>query len=158
MSVLISASPTETERLGATLAAHLRCGDVVGVVGELGAGKTTFIRGACEALGISGRVTSPTFTIGHRYAGEPDVAHLDLYRFESMSVAEWADIEPLLERTIAFVEWPAVGADFLPEPRATITLSHVDEEHRSIDLSSGDAQLVGAFDEAPANATAPGQT
>ena len=154
MSVLVSISPAETEQLGASLAAHLRRGDVVGVSGELGAGKTTFIRGACRALGVSGRGTSPTFTIGHRYAGDPDVAHLDLYRFESMGVAEWADIEPLLEHSIAFVEWPHVGASFLPAPRASVTLTHVDEEHRSGALSTDDDELAGALNVACSNGTA----
>ena len=146
MGVLISASPTETERFGASLATHLRCGDVVGVTGELGSGKTTFIRGACRALGIVDRVTSPTFTIGHRYTGELDVAHLDLYRFETMNVAEWADIESLLERAVAFVEWPDVGASFLPEPRVTVALSHIDEEHRSLKFSTRDRLLADVFE------------
>ena len=79
------------------------------VAGELGAGKTTFVRGACRALGVTGPVTSPTFTIGQRYpaAGRGVVAHLDLYRLGSL-----ADEDPDLladylgPETIAFVEWP----------------------------------------------------
>ena len=59
-----------------------RVGDVVGVAGELGAGKTTFVRGACRALGVTSPVASPTFTIGHRYDGRVPVAHLDLYRLD----------------------------------------------------------------------------
>ena len=151
MCALITSSAAETERLGAALAAHLRAGDVIGVCGELGAGKTAFIRGACAALGVAGRVTSPTFTIAHRYAGRPDVAHLDLYRFEAMSAAEWADIEPLLEGSIAFVEWPEVGAGFLPEARATVTLAHVDENRRSVTMRTVDEELERRLD--PALAT-----
>jgi len=76
-----SASAAETEHLAAELARALAPGDVVTVAGELGAGKTTFVRGACRALGVEGPVTSPTYTIGHRYRGRLTVSHLDLYRF-----------------------------------------------------------------------------
>ncbi len=138
-------SPEETERVGAVLAQALELGDVVAVRGELGTGKTVLIRGACEALGVRGRVTSPTFTIGHRYAADPDVAHLDLYRFESLSPAEWADIEPLFDGTVAFVEWPDVGEAFLPTPCAVVTLRHVDRETREIELARADARFYRAL-------------
>src|SRR5918992_1667785 len=75
--------PGETEAAGAALARRLRPGDVVLVSGELGTGKTTFVRGACRALGVEGPVTSPTFTIGHVLAGRLEVAHVDLYRLEA---------------------------------------------------------------------------
>lgn len=157
MVAVVSSSPAETERLGASLADELRSGDVVAVSGDLGAGKTTFIRGACAALGVASRVTSPTFTIGHRYSGDPDVAHLDLYRFESMSAAEWADIEPLLDDAIAFVEWPDVGLGFLPEPRATVTLRHTaSEERREVDVDSGDAKLVSSLERTLREGPVPG--
>jgi tRNA threonylcarbamoyladenosine biosynthesis protein TsaE len=64
----------------------------VTVSGELGSGKTTFVRGACRALGVEGAVTSPTYTIGHRYKGRVDVSHLDLFRFRGVSAAEWGDL------------------------------------------------------------------
>ncbi|HEY8631469.1 MAG TPA: tRNA (adenosine(37)-N6)-threonylcarbamoyltransferase complex ATPase subunit type 1 TsaE, partial [Gaiellaceae bacterium] len=70
----------------------MRPGDVVTVSGELGSGKTTFVRGACRALGVEGAVTSPTYTIGHRYKGRVDVSHLDLFRFSGVSAAEWGDL------------------------------------------------------------------
>ena len=79
-----SASSAETERLGAELARTLRPGDIVLVSGELGSGKTTFVRGACRALGVGGPVTSPTFTIGHLYDGDVEIAHLDLYRLDEI--------------------------------------------------------------------------
>ena len=96
-------------RSARALARLLRPGDVVLVRGELGAGKTTLVRGACRALGIDEPVTSPTFTIGHRYRGTRPVAHLDLYRFVGLSAAEWGDLEPYFDDTIAFVEWPEAG-------------------------------------------------
>ena len=77
-----SASPAETEAVAAALARELRAGDVVTVSGELGSGKTTFVRGACRELGVSVPVTSPTFTVGHRYPARIDVSHLDLVRFQ----------------------------------------------------------------------------
>jgi tRNA threonylcarbamoyladenosine biosynthesis protein TsaE len=109
MIELESSSPEETERIGAAVARELEPGDVVAVSGELGTGKTTFVRGAARALGIDGPVTSPSYTIGHRYAGNPDVSHLDLYRFEGMSDAEWGDLERYFEDAVVFVEWPEAG-------------------------------------------------
>lgn len=133
---VVSGSPEETEALAGRLAKRLVAGDVVLVSGELGTGKTTFVRGACRALGVVGRVTSPTFTVGHRYPGSPDVSHLDLYRFRGLSTAEWGDLEPYFDGTVAFVEWPEHGGDWLPEPCAVVTLGHVDESHRSVRIDS----------------------
>jgi len=95
-------SAAETERVAARLANVLLVGDVVTVAGELGAGKTTFVRGACRALGVPEHVTSPTFTIGHRYAAAVPVAHLDLYRFQGVSAAEWGDLEPYFDEVRAW--------------------------------------------------------
>jgi tRNA threonylcarbamoyladenosine biosynthesis protein TsaE len=117
-------------------------GDVVTVSGELGSGKTTFVRGACRALGVTAAVTSPTYTIGHRYLGSPDVSHLDLYRFSGVSPAEWADLEPYFEDAVAFVEWPEAAGGGLPPLRARVRLEHVDPRHRSIRLDADDATLV----------------
>lgn len=127
-----SSSAEETEAVAAELARTLRPGDVVTVSGDLGSGKTTFVRGACRALGISSPVTSPTYTIGHRYPGDPDVAHLDLYRLAALASEDWGDLEPYFDGTIAFVEWPEAAAGWLPPVRAAVTISHVDEDHRLI--------------------------
>jgi tRNA threonylcarbamoyladenosine biosynthesis protein TsaE len=131
---LLSASPEETEALAAKLAAELRAGDVVTVSGELGSGKTTFVRGACRALGVEEAVTSPTFTIGHRYHGRVAVSHLDLYRFHGLSAAEWGDLEPYFEDAIVFVEWPEAGAGVLPAPRVQVLLEHGDEGVRLVTI------------------------
>jgi tRNA threonylcarbamoyladenosine biosynthesis protein TsaE len=130
-----SASPEETEAAGARIAAELRPGDVVTVSGELGTGKTTLVRGACRALGVDDPITSPTFTIGHRYRGRMDVSHLDLYRFAGVSAAEWGDLEPYFDRAVCFVEWPEAGADVLPPPRYAVTLEHVGDGHRRIRIA-----------------------
>jgi len=136
-----SSSPEETERLAAALAAELAPGDVVTVSGELGSGKTTFVRGAAHALGVEGPVTSPTYTIGHLYEGRVPVSHLDLYRFEGMSDAEWGDLESYFGEAITFVEWPEAGAGFLPQARASVGLRHLGERHRLIVLASPEKAL-----------------
>jgi tRNA threonylcarbamoyladenosine biosynthesis protein TsaE len=118
-------TPEQTEALAAELAARRAVGDVVTVSGELGAGKTTFVRGACAALGVRENVTSPTYTIGHRYHGDGvEISHLDLYRFAGVSAAEWGDLEPYFEDAIAFVEWPEAGAGVLPDARYSVRLRH----------------------------------
>jgi tRNA threonylcarbamoyladenosine biosynthesis protein TsaE len=139
---LTSSSPAETEAIAARLAQALVPGDLVTVAGELGAGKTTFVRGAARALGVTAPVTSPTFTIGNRYRGSVDVSHLDLYRFEGVSPAEWGDLEPYFEGAICFVEWPEAGASTLPPARAEVRLRHVDPSHRVIVLSSSEPSLL----------------
>jgi tRNA threonylcarbamoyladenosine biosynthesis protein TsaE len=137
-----SASPAETEALAATLARELRMGDVVTVSGELGSGKTTFVRGACRELGVSGPVTSPTLTVGHRYRARIDVSHLDLFRFQGFSAAEWGDLEPYFDDAICFVEWPEAAAGALPPVRVEVRLSHVDPAHRQISLEGPDTALL----------------
>src|SRR6476619_7794337 len=139
---LESASAEQTEELAARLARILRRGDVVTVSGELGAGKTTFVRGACRALGIEVPVTSPTFTVGHRYPGNPDVSHLDLFRFQGFSAAEWGDLEPYFDDAICFVEWPEAAAGALPPVRVEVRLSHVAPAHRHITLESPENALL----------------
>ena len=135
---VVTGSEHETEALAAQLAAKLVPGDVVTVAGELGAGKTAFVRGACRSLGVTTPVTSPTFTIGHRYEGRIPVAHLDLYRFATLGQEQWADLEPYFDGTICFVEWPEHAGGWLPRSRASVTLAHVDESHRRIRIDSED--------------------
>ncbi len=139
---VVTASAEETEAVGARLAGRLQTGDVVTVSGELGSGKTTFVRGACRGLGITAPVTSPTFTIGHRYRGRLDVSHLDLYRFSGLSPAEWGDLEPYFEDAIVFVEWPEAGLDALPPARITVWLEHVSVERRRIHLAAAESVLL----------------
>ena len=86
-------------------------------------------------------MTSPTYTIGHRYRGRVDVSHLDLYRFEGMSNAEWGDLEEYFENAVVFVEWPQAGAGFLPPARARVGLQHVGETRRLLVLESDEKSL-----------------
>lgn len=130
----MTSSPEETAALAADLAARLEAGDVVTVSGDLGAGKTTFVRGAARALGVTEPVSSPTFTLGHRYAARTPVAHLDLYRVQGLSAEEWGDLEPYFDDSVVFVEWPEHAGEWLPAPRAVVTLGHVDRSHRSVTI------------------------
>jgi tRNA threonylcarbamoyladenosine biosynthesis protein TsaE len=130
-----SSSPEQTEEVGARLAEGLAPGDVVTVSGELGTGKTTLVRGACRALGVEGPVTSPTYTIGHRYAGRMPVSHLDLFRFAGVSAAEWGDLEPYFLDSVCFVEWPEAGEEVLPAPRLRVSLSHAGEHRRRVTVT-----------------------
>lgn len=103
-----SASAEATERAGAQLAAGLAPGDVVLVSGELGAGKTTLVRGALRALGVTEPVTSPTFVVGVLYPGASGpLAHLDLYRLAGLDHEDPGLLDPYFGPDIVtFVEWP----------------------------------------------------
>jgi tRNA threonylcarbamoyladenosine biosynthesis protein TsaE len=105
-----TSSAAETEALGERIAAALDPGDVVLVSGELGAGKTTLIRGAARALGVTDQVTSPTFTIGHRYRGRVPVSHLDLYRLEGLDREDPGLLDDYLDQdSVVLIEWPERG-------------------------------------------------
>jgi tRNA threonylcarbamoyladenosine biosynthesis protein TsaE len=133
-----SRAPEETEALGGELAGSLAPGDVVLVGGELGAGKTTFVRGAARALGVTAVVTSPTFTIGQRYPGPVPVAHVDLFRIENLD-AEDPDLlaEYLRPDTIAFVEWPVHGEEAvasLGRIAARVAIEHAGGDRRTVTI------------------------
>jgi tRNA threonylcarbamoyladenosine biosynthesis protein TsaE len=134
--IVESKSAEETEALGARIAERLAPGDVVLLSGDLGAGKTTLIRGACRALGVTGPVTSPTFTIGQRYeGGRMPVSHLDLYRLESLEDEDPALLDDYLRPdAVAFVEWPGAGEGWLGRPALEVRLAHVDEGSRRIEV------------------------
>ncbi|MEX2447542.1 MAG: tRNA (adenosine(37)-N6)-threonylcarbamoyltransferase complex ATPase subunit type 1 TsaE [Solirubrobacterales bacterium] len=135
-------SAAETEALGARLGERLGPGDVVVVSGELGAGKTTLIRGACRALGVEGPVTSPTFTIGQRYRGRLPVSHLDLYRLGGLQDEDPALLEDYLDpASVAFVEWPAVAEPELAGRRALeLRLRHAGGDQREVEIRAASAR------------------
>jgi tRNA threonylcarbamoyladenosine biosynthesis protein TsaE len=136
MEVVETHSAAETEALGARIAARLRPGDLVVLSGDLGTGKTTLVRGACRALGFTGPVTSPTFTIGQRYeGGRLPVSHLDLYRLRTLEDEDPALLDDYLGRDgVAFVEWPAAASGRLGRPALEVRLSHQGEERRRIEV------------------------
>ncbi len=130
-----STGAEDTERAGAALAARLGSGDVVLVRGELGSGKTTFVRGACRALGVEEPVTSPTFVIGQVYAAgaAAEVAHLDLYRLSSLAGEDPALLDDYLTpERIAFVEWPEAAEPSLERVTARVTIEHRGGDARAI--------------------------
>jgi tRNA threonylcarbamoyladenosine biosynthesis protein TsaE len=125
--------PSGTEAAGAELAASLTPGDVVLVSGELGAGKTTLVRGAARRLGVDGPVTSPTFTIGRRYAGRVPVAHVDLYRLDGLEAEDPALLaDYLTSDAIAFVEWPERARGALPPATLSVRIEHLGGDARRI--------------------------
>jgi tRNA threonylcarbamoyladenosine biosynthesis protein TsaE len=128
----------ETRALGAAVAGHVRAGDVVVLTGELGAGKTTLVQGAAEALGVTSRVTSPSFVLRRDYQGRVPVAHLDVYRLEHL--AEVADLgyEELLEtEAVVFIEWGDAMGPLLPD------------EHLELELSFGPPELAADAGDEP---------
>jgi tRNA threonylcarbamoyladenosine biosynthesis protein TsaE len=133
----ISASAAETEEIGARIAKGLEPGSIVVVSGDLGAGKTTLIRGACRALGVEEPVTSPTFTIGHRYRGDRVlISHLDLYRLQGLEGEDPALLDDYLDAdAIAFVEWPD-AAGRLPRPALEVSMRHGGGDDREIETVS----------------------
>ena len=140
VSVVETNDPLETEALGAELAAGLRDGDVVLVRGELGSGKTTFVRGAARALGVTDPITSPTFSIGHRYrAAQTTVSHLDLYRLADGLQAE----DPACWMTIwvpgGSPSWSGRSgtAPSWRDARVRVTLAHMGEDRRRVEVVQG---------------------
>jgi len=137
--VIGSEGPEQTEAVAARLAGELEPGDVVLIAGGLGAGKTTFVRGAARALGVDEPVTSPTFTIGQRYSGRVAVSHLDLYRLAEGAGLAGEDPglleDYLTDDAIAFVEWPEVAEGFIAEPAAVVEIRHAGGDRRAIEIT-----------------------
>lgn len=90
-------------------------------------------------------MTSPTFAIGNRYETAPPVSHLDLYRFQRVTAADWAALEPYFEDAIVFVEWPEAGKGWLPPPLVRVHLSHLDERRRRVELDSDRPELFAGI-------------
>lgn len=135
MSVeLFTDSAEQTMALGRRLGAEARAGQVIGLSGDLGAGKTTFTRGFLEgAGGDPADVTSPTFTLMHAYRARVPVYHLDLYRLETAASARDAGIEEYLGGDgVALVEWFENAIELLPDDRIEVRLEVVGETRRRV--------------------------
>jgi tRNA threonylcarbamoyladenosine biosynthesis protein TsaE len=131
-----TSAPDQTEQRAAEVAAKLLPGDVVLLAGDLGAGKTTFVRGAARKLGVSVRVTSPTFAIGNVYEGDGiEIAHVDLYRLDHISTGDEAVVDDFLTpQRIAFIEWPHDELAEQANVRAVVTLAHAGEDERVMSI------------------------
>jgi tRNA threonylcarbamoyladenosine biosynthesis protein TsaE len=133
---LRSGSAADTEAIGARIAAGLEPGDVVLVSGELGSGKTTLVRGACRALGVDGPVTSPTYTIGHRYRGTVPVSHLDLFRLGSLEGEDPGLLDDYLTLdAVAFVEWPDAAEPEIERIALRVWIEHAGGGERRISIA-----------------------
>ena len=130
-----------TLALAERAAAQLGPGDVVALVGELGAGKTRFVAGACRGLGYRGRVRSPSFTLLNIYRGDRVIYHFDLYRWSpgehASDLAEWE--ERMDGDGVTFIEWAERMGDALPERAWRVTLAFAGENARRITLWAPDA-------------------
>jgi tRNA threonylcarbamoyladenosine biosynthesis protein TsaE len=147
---LVSRSAGDTERAAEALGERLSAGDVVLVEGEVGTGKTTFVRAACRALGVRENVSSPSFTIGRSYRGRIPVSHLDLYRLDSLEAEDPALLADYLDPGgIAFVEWPAAAAEEIEPERIAlrVRLAHGGSEVRRV-WASGRPELIGGIERA----------
>lgn len=133
-----SGSPKETEEIAAGIAAGMEPGDVIFLSGEIGAGKSHFARAAMRALGVTGAIPSPTFTIGRDYEGDVPVSHIDLYRLESTAGEDPGLLsEYLAPGRIAFVEWPGLddGGLMVPSGRVrTVRIEVTGESARRIEI------------------------
>jgi tRNA threonylcarbamoyladenosine biosynthesis protein TsaE len=142
-----STSPEATELAGEAVGRALHPGDVVLIAGDVGTGKTTFVRAACRALGISERVTSPSFTIGQTYVGRVPVAHVDLFRLEDLGGEDPALLaDYLTPERVAFVEWPGVALPWIDRDRVVLELqlTHEGGDRRQI-RAAGSGALIGAL-------------
>ena len=137
MQEYVTASEEETKKLAADFASKLSGGEFVELIGDLGSGKTTFVRGAVEAMGSSARVKSPTFTVMNEYPVEGKtikrVAHLDLYRFEDPVQLEALALEDYKRAdTVVFIEWPDIFEKPMITAQHRIEFEFVDETTRKI--------------------------
>jgi len=132
---LRTSGPVETRKVAATVAGALRPGDVVALTGELGAGKTCFVQGAAAALGVTDRVTSPSFVLRREYQGTIPLVHLDVYRLDLLSEVVDLGFEEIFDRDlITFIEWGDAMSPLLPA-------DHLEVELRLGDLDTEDDAL-----------------
>lgn len=125
--VLAAATPDDTRAIGAALAPLLRSGDALVLTGELGAGKTTLVRGLAEGLDVEDHVASPTFTLVREYSGRLPVAHVDVYRLDRLQdVVDLALDEIADGEAVLVVEWGDAIEELLPPDRLRVELTTVD--------------------------------
>lgn len=139
MASIISASPEETESFGRRLGRSAAPGSVFALYGELGAGKSTMVRGLAEGIGARGPVTSPTFTLVHEYrGGRLPLFHIDLYRLEGPSEAEALHLEAFWsEPAVVVIEWPEKLEALLPPQTERWELLLLSEKERMIRRKAG---------------------
>ena len=148
--VCISSSPEQTRAIASVLAGGLQGGDVVALAGDLGAGKTTFVQGAADALGVRGHVTSPTFVLVREYAGRARIVHVDVYRMSSLQeVIDLGYEELFAPDTITFIEWGDAVGDLLPDARVEVDIRATSEDERRIAIRATGEALRARLAEMP---------
>jgi len=142
MTTLTTKGAGETEAVGEAIGSQLRVGDLVVLTGDLGAGKTTFAKGLARGLGVTQKVTSPTFTIVQEYDGRVPVAHVDVYRLDRIQELHDFGFEELLESRVTIVEWGEAIALVLPRERVDVrlTLHDDDDDRRVIEVVASGAE------------------
>jgi tRNA threonylcarbamoyladenosine biosynthesis protein TsaE len=134
-------SPEETMDLGEKIGRLLKGGEVICLTGDLGAGKTHFTKGVARGLGVSGTVTSPTFTLIHEYSGRLPLYHVDAYRLCDPDEAYDLGLEEYLYGDgVTLVEWPERISELLPPEYMTVEISRADESdenNRDIEITAG---------------------
>lgn len=144
---ILSRSEELTASMATAFAKLLQPGDLVFLIGQLGAGKTFFIRHAAEALGVHEPVTSPSYTMAQTYSGAVRVHHLDLYRLSSFNAEDSMDFEDFFEEdAVTFVEWPESAEPFIEKPDAVIRIEHVDLNSRRIIFDSDNQRIASGLE------------
>lgn len=142
-----SDSEDATCRLAEAVVSLLHPGDVVTLSGQLGAGKTFFIRAAARALGVDQPVTSPSFTMAQSYKGSLPVHHLDLYRLPVFDIQAEADFSSFFEPdAVTFIEWPEVAERYIATPAIAIRISHQDEHSRQFEIDCKTQEMTGSLE------------
>lgn len=135
-----------TEAIGRALAAEVRPGEVVTLRGDLGAGKTTLVRGAARALGVVDHVTSPTFTLAQTYAGRVPIAHLDAYRLGAVDDEEAGlALAAAGPDAVVFIEWPEALDEVFVPPTFAVELAHAGGDRRDVRIAVADAERERAL-------------
>ena len=133
--------------MGRRLGGALKAGDVVGLEGDLGTGKTELVRGIAEALGVTGSVHSPTFVLHHRYQGRVPIEHLDLYRLEGMAWVDTGLDEPAPD-AVTLIEWPERAGVLDAWATTLIRLSSRGTNQRRLTLVRGPDRVREVFEHA----------
>lgn len=150
---VISHSEEQSAALAAGLARLLKPGDIVWLKGQLGTGKTFFIRAAAREMGVTEPVTSPSFAMGQTYAGRVTVHHLDLYRLPGFTGEDATDFELFFAAdAVTFIEWPEQAEPFLDAPAAVVSLEHRDGNSRIIVFECRDEELAHKLEHMVADA------
>ena len=145
---LTTAAPSETQAIAAAIAGIVTDGDLMVLVGDLGAGKTAFTQGFCAALDVTEPVTSPTFTLANRYEGRLTVNHLDVYRIEALEEARDLALIELLDDGVTLIEWGDVILPALPDDRLDVRITFGEgDDDRVLALTAVGARWTARLDE-----------